>query len=66
MNDQMVTLASVVVADFVGGAVLAGLAALHAHAVNADPLRPALLATAADGLANALRTKQIQLKIVKI
>jgi hypothetical protein len=63
MNDQMVTLASVVVTDFVGGAVLAGLAALHAHAVNADPLRPALLAAAADGLAHALGSNRFNLKL---
>jgi len=48
------TLTSVVVADFVGLAILTGLTTLDAHSINTDPLRAALLAAAANGLANTL------------
>ena len=50
----MVTLTLVVVADFVGGAVGAGVAALLAHPVHAHPVGAALVAAAADGLADTL------------
>ena len=48
------TLASVVVADFVWSAILARLASLNAHPIDANSLGSTLFATAADGLTNAL------------
>jgi hypothetical protein len=47
-------LASVVVTDFIGGTVVAGVASLLAHPVHADPVGPALVAAATDGLADTL------------
>jgi hypothetical protein len=50
----ILTLASVVVADLVGGAVGARVAALLAHPVDAHAVGAALLAAAANRLAHAL------------
>jgi len=49
-------LASVVVADLVGGAVLAGVTSGLAHPINTNPVRSTLLTAAADGLADTLIT----------
>ena len=54
-------MASVVVADLIGLTILTGLATLDAHSINANPLRSALFAAAANGLANTLRTNSIKM-----